>query len=375
VVLQVWVPPEFDPASGTPAGNILKTRLQAFSRQNGALIEVRVKAVEGAGGLLDSLTTASAAAPTALPDLVALPRDQLEAAALKGLLHSYDQRTTVMEDPDWYGYAQELARLQNSVFGLPFAGDALVLTYRPAFIPIPPSDWQTTVQTPATLVFPAADPAALYTISMYQAVGGDVRDEQGRPFLDPIMLTEVLTYYAGAEQAGVLPFEITQLQNDDQVWEVFSEQRTNQVVTWASRFLSEPSDDAQIAPLPTQDGEPFSLANGWVWALAGNQAAKSSERERLSVALAEYLVDSTFLARWTRALGVLPPRTSALAMWPESPTQLVVDRISRSVILLPSKDIILSLGPPLEQATLQVLKQQSDPISAAQAAVQSLNLP
>src|SRR5512139_2378793 len=103
--LRLWLPPEFDPNSGSPAGDILKTRLDEFtSRRPGTQIEVRIKATDGSGGLLDSLTTASAAAPLALPDLVALPRPTMETAALKGLVHPFQNLSSPIDEPDWYPY-------------------------------------------------------------------------------------------------------------------------------------------------------------------------------------------------------------------------------------------------------------------------------
>jgi len=79
--LILWLPPEFDPHSGTPAGDLLNERLDAFINAHpGLTIEVRIKAVNGPGGLLDSLATTSAAAPAAIPSLVALPRGELETA-------------------------------------------------------------------------------------------------------------------------------------------------------------------------------------------------------------------------------------------------------------------------------------------------------
>ena len=81
---------------------------------------MRIKAPDGPGGLLDSLTTASAAAPLALPDLVALPRPIMETAALKGLVHPYQNLTSPIDEPDWYPYARQLARLQDSIFGIAF---------------------------------------------------------------------------------------------------------------------------------------------------------------------------------------------------------------------------------------------------------------
>ena len=39
---------------------------------------------------------------------------------------------------------------------------------------------------------------------------------------------------------------------------------------------------------------------------------------------------------------------------------------------MPSTDVILSLGPVLQGSALEAIKEQSDPVAAAQAAVDSL---
>ena len=95
----------------------------------GLELEVRIKADEGELGLVNALSVTSMAAPSALPDLIALSRPALETAALKGLLHPIDGLSTALDDPNWYEYARQLGHIQNTGYGLPFAGDALVLVY------------------------------------------------------------------------------------------------------------------------------------------------------------------------------------------------------------------------------------------------------
>ena len=371
VILQVWVPPQFDPASGTPAGDLLAERLLAFSRRRpGVRVDVRVKAVEGPGGLLDTLTTASAAAPLALPDLVALPRGLMETAALKGLLHPYDSLSQAMEHQDWYDYARDLGRIQNSVFGLPFAGDALLLVYRPAIIPTPPADWASALQASGPMIFPAADTQALFTLAMYQAAGGEVRDDQGRPFLDVQPLTDVLGFYDEASQAGLMPFWLTQYASDDQAWEAMIENRANLAVTWASRYLGNMLADTSAAPLPTKSGSPYTLATGWVWAMAA-----PSENQQLAAQLAEFLTDGDFLARWSQAAGYLPSRPSSLQGWENSSQQKIAADVLNSAHLYPPAEILSSLGPALQGAAVQVLKDQAEPLIAAQQAVNALSVP
>lgn len=370
--LRLWLPPQFDPATGTPAARLLQTRLDEFtSRRPDVRLEVRIKAVEGPGGLLDALTAASGAAHRALPDLVALPRSTLEAAAIKGLLHPLDGLTNAMDDPDWYDYARQLARVQNSVFGLPFAGDALLLAYRPAALQNPPVDFSAALSSTGTLVFPASDPAASYTLALYLAAGGAVQDEQGRPTLQEPALMSVLDFYQAAEKRGFIPFWTTQFTNDSEVWQAFMDQRADVAVVWSTLYLQQLVADAAVAPLLTPGPDPSTQATGWVWATA----SPVPEHLKLSVELAEFLSSSDFLATWTVAAGVLPPRPSALAAWQNTSLATAMDKIALDANLIPTADVLTILAPPLAEAAQSVLKGQKDPATAARDAVSSLTNP
>ena len=370
--IELWLPPEFDPNSGNQAGDILKTRLEEFTaRRPNTRVDVRLKAIDGPGGMLDSLTTASAAAPLALPDIVALPRPVLEAAALKGLLRPLDDLIEPIDNSDWYDFARQMAHVQNSTYGLPFAGDAQVLVYRTTTIPEPPRTLSETMAAAGTLLFSAADPQAMFTLTQYQANGGAILDDQGRPYLEPLPLTEVLTYYQSASSRGLIPIEATQFEDDEQVWEAYSDSNAAMMVTWNSHYLNNMEADSAAAPLPTEDGQPFTLATGWLWALASPEP----ENQQLSAELAEFLNEGDFLGRWTSALGYLPPRPSAMTNWGTATQRRFANEIVTTAQLIPAEDVLSSLSPLLKNATLDVLKQQTDPLVAAREAVYALTNP
>ena len=372
ISLRIWLPPDFDPAGGTAAGEILQRRLDEFaSRRPGTHIEVRVKEPDGPGGLLDSLTTANAAAPLALPDLVALPRPALETAALKGLVHPFTGLSNPIDAPEWFEYARQLARLQNSTFGIPFAGDAMILVYRPSVLNLPPEDLTSALSSSGPLAFPAADPQALFTLALYQAAGGDIRDEQGRPILQADILEKVLKFYQDGSEAEYTPFWLTQLGSDEQAWDVFTEQNAPLVVTWMSRYLNADQADMAAAPLPTLEGNDFTLSNGWVWALG----SPDPERQKLATELAEFLSEADFLSEWTSSTGYLPPRASSLENWRAAALQPFALRVAQSARLKPAGDLLASLAPVLQGVTIEVLKKQTDPQSAALNAADSLAVP
>jgi ABC-type glycerol-3-phosphate transport system substrate-binding protein len=372
VTLRIWLPPEFDPESGSEAGELLANRLAAFStRRPDVRLEVRIKASDGPGGMLDSLTAANAAAPLALPDLVALPRNTLEAATLKGLLHTYDSLNNDLDDTDWFGYAQQMARVQNSVYGIPFAGDALVLVYRTTTIPTPPGNVTDTLVLKSTLAFPAADPQALFILAQYRHLGGALLDEQDKPFLDVALLGELFGYYQEYASAEVTPFWLTQYQTDAQAWQAYTDSQVDLVVTWASRFLKDRPPNSLAAPLPMPDGNTSTLARGWSWGLVSG----NPETQRLCVQLVEFLTESNFMAAWNQAAGYLPARASAMPGWQtDIPAEMAAD-ILASAELIPPSDVLNILGPPLQIATAEILKQITDPLVAAQNAASKLEKP
>jgi ABC-type glycerol-3-phosphate transport system substrate-binding protein len=369
------LPPEFDPEGTSPASQLLKARLDEFAKENPDVrLEVRVKALEGVGGLLDSLVAANVAAPLALPDLVLLPRPTLESAALKGLLYPYDGLTSIMDDTSWYKYAMQMAHVQSSIYGIPFAGDALLQAYHPSLQQVPPQDMETALSLGEVLVFPATDPQATFTLGTYLADGGSLQDAQGRPALDEATLTRILDFDQRASQSGVMPFWLTQYSTDAQVWDAFVGNDYPSAVIWASTYLGHrlaKPDDLAAAAVPTPNGSPFTLATGYSWALAG----QDPERRAIAVSLAEYLSDKNFQAEWTAAAGYLPPRADALHSWQDSELSRILDQISASAQLMPPVDLVSSIGPALEQAVVNVLKAQSEPQTAARNAINQISKP
>jgi ABC-type glycerol-3-phosphate transport system substrate-binding protein len=372
IILKIWLPPEFDPANGSPASVLLQSRLEEFSaRRDNVRIETRIKDVAGPGGIVDTLTTASAAAPLALPDLVALPHDALQSAALAGLLHPYDGLSEVMDDPDWYDFARQLSHVQTNTFGIPFAGDALIMVYRPTTIEDVPADWTTLLEAPEPLTFPAASPNALLTLTFYQASGGAIAGDEGQPLLELTPLTNTLTFYQQATRNAVLPYWLTQYETDEQAWLAFEEKQAAMAVTWASRYLQSSPEDTAISYIPTPDGIPFTTATGWAWALA----SPDPERQALSAELAEFLAISDYAAEWAKAAGYLPPRPSGLTPWENSPSHTILNQICASAQIAPSDDLLAILGVALQKSTVDVLKDQTDPVTLAQEAIDSLIVP
>ena len=342
-ILRVWLPSEFHPTVENPAAKLLDQRLTKFETQHpGLKIEVRVKTADTDGEILNDLSVTSAAAPGVLPDLVLLSRPDLEAAALKGLLHPIDGLSTSLEDPNWYEYAQQLGHVQNTGYGLPFMGDAMVLVYYPELGMI--VNWEDVLASQGQLVFQAGNPDGLTGLSLYASAGGQILDPQGLPTLDEDSLVRVLTLIEEGRSKKVFPPSLVNVTNETQALQIYRTGSANKGIIWILNY--HPTSDGSIAPLPGLDEAPFSYATGWVWALAGSDP----ENQQLAAKLAEYLVADDFIAEWTQTTGFLPTRPSSI-----KDEDRTMSAILESAHLIPSSSIIAVLGPLMQEAITRVL--------------------
>jgi ABC-type glycerol-3-phosphate transport system substrate-binding protein len=208
----------------------------------------------------------------------------------------------------------------------------------------------------------------LVTLALYLSAGGAVEDQQHRPILDADALASVFKIYEQGVKNQNISLGLAQYQTDGQAWQAFKEQRAAWVITWVSNYLAELPADTTMLPLLPVGEKTLTVATGWVWALGKPKAAT----HELSIELADWLVQGDFLAEWTAAAGYLPPRPTALAGWPNQSLQSLLSQVVLSAQLRPANDLMITLGAALRDATLQVLKGQSDAVQAAQSAAEHI---
>lgn len=345
-LLRVWLPPRFDPNAETPAAELFKRRLLEFEDEYpGIHIEVRIKSE---ADVLNALSITDNAAPASMPDLVALSHADMRAAVSTGLLHSFDGLTTLPQDPDWYAFARDLGKLQDIEYGIPFAGDLLLAVYRPAVFEEPPSAWETLIESNVPVAFPAADPKALFSLSLYLSEDAQTLNNQGGVALDEESLLRLFSFQKQAIEAGTFPRSIVDHQTDEQSLQLYRAGGADLAIVWASSDL--PTPGGRYAPLPGLNNLPYSLGDGWVWALAGSD----TENQPLAVELASYLVESSYMSEWTRAAGYLPTRPQALAGWDDEDLKNSIGEALRSAHPVPSEESLSAVGPLLQEALIRL---------------------
>jgi len=350
--LRVWLPAQFDLTPESDAAQLLGQRLAEFEAQNpGVKMEVRVKKADGENDVINSLSITNLAAPAALPDLILLSRSDMEAAVLKGLLHPVDGLSTALETPNWYTYAQELAHVQNTGYGLPFAGNAQALIYYPELGTV--VSWEDVLSSNGQLVFPANDPQGLVALSLYASAGGEFLDAQGSPVLEMDALTRVLTTIEQGVSEDVFQPSMANVSTEAQTLQIYRTGTANKAIIWILNYR--PAEDGAITPLPGLGEAPFSFATGWVWALAGS----NPENQQLAVKLAEFLVEDEFIREWTRTTGYLPTRPSVIEEGDRT-----MAAILESAHVVPSSDVVAVLGPLMQEAVTRVLNGEQPEVVA-----------
>lgn len=352
--LVIWVPPQFDPSSESPAAEVFGRRIEAFqSIHPDVTVEVRVKAVDGRGGLLDSITTASSAAPKALPALVLLSTDDLESAALKELLLPLDSVYKNFGDSDWFPYANQLSTIENIHYGVPVAGDALVMAYRPLQSPFPPTTWQELALQNNVVSFPASDEDALIATSIYLASDGKLTNEVGAPTLQRSPLLKTFSIFNDGAQSGAFPYWLTQFNSFDQSWQSFVNQQAGYTISWVSQYLSALPDNVTISLVPKVSATQVTLAKGWVWSIPSQ-----SMNQPYSIELLNYLSETDFINDLAHASGYLPVRQSGLTSWQNDPLMPVINDLVLNAQELPAASITHITNPILESSLVQVIKKQ-----------------
>jgi maltose-binding protein MalE len=369
--LILWVPPNFDPHSGTAAGNLLQVRLDEFINAHpGLTVDVRIKAASGPGGLLDSLSTTNSAAPGAIPSMVVLPRSDMETAALKGLIFPWTDLIKFNPAADSYAYAAALGKVQGATYGLPIAGDALVMVYRPLQVAYAPTSWNEYTTRKYPVIFPAADPEALLTTQMLLSLQQTDQQLPETPGVDQTALKKAYIVINDGARSGTFPYWLADYDTFDKGYKAFLDNQANYAVVWASSVLNRLPENVSLASLPAVSANPFTLADGWMWVLTN----PSEDQRQITVALAEYLLDEKFLAAWTEASHLLPTSQSILKQWQNQADAATINEVASSARLIPSNQYTSSISPILQQGTLGMVRGQINYLQAFENSLKGLEL-
>ena len=201
LTLNVWLASEISDQSDVPGGLILSEQISAFETSHPNLVlNVETKAPAGRGGMLSYLRNGRDVAPGILPDLIILPTEMIKPAADEELIYSLDEHLVVDAVQDLFPAARDLATVEESILGYPFAINTLShMAYSSTvFTDTVPVNWDEMLsQDEVTFMFPAGGPqGGELALQMYLSAGGSLVGESGQSALGLEPLIQTLTYFS-----------------------------------------------------------------------------------------------------------------------------------------------------------------------------------
>lgn len=372
--MTVWIPPEIWDISVT-GQETLREQLDVYHTSHPDLeIRVESKTTTGQGSILNYLRTGRTIAPGILPDIVALPTDQLASAAADNLIFPLNGFLEPSHLEDVYPAGLKLVTQADQLSGYPFVLSQLPhLAYDSnLFTGTAPLTWTAFIALPEqSFVFPASGTAgATLLLEFYLEAGGTLTNNAGQPELQIEPLVSALQRLRSGRESDFIVPQSGILQTLEDSWQAFNAGQASFVQTTAAQYLRQRSQERPlaVAAIPGQTRMVTPLVSGWAWAISAQDAAKRP----LAADLLAFLVDNENLGQWSYQSQLLPARQGAFFFWPENDPDILF--ISNQLLLAdahpftPNHPVMVALSG----AAFDVVSLAKTPQLAAEEALAAL---
>lgn len=372
--LRVWVPPSLLVSNVPEEAAVLQTQIQTFATSQSELdIILEPKAVSGQGGIISYLRTGRNIAPAIMPDLIALPADQLSSVFTDGLIISLDTLIDPALIQQLYPAAQSYAFSNQQLAGYPFAITQLThFAYKSNQLTGPfPTRWGALITTEEnSLSIPLGGrTSGVLVLQLYLEAGGSLTNEAGQISLQQEVLTQVLNQLQNSTENDFLNITVSQGSTIDEMWDAYRLDRTTIILTTAESYLKQESlSNTAVAPISGIDAPLTPLVSGWAWAIT----ASNESQQALASELLKYLTDPTIAGVWSVESKMLPANPAAFEQWSinEGYLNFIQGQLDQAEAL--PTNATLQLITLLQEAARSVITGSSTPQAAAETAVMEL---
>ncbi len=371
-----WTPADHAPAPlvDSPAAQWLADQLNAFRQlTDGREVQVVLKKPFGKGGILDFLRTASAAAPSILPDLVTIHSDELAVATRYGLLQPLDPFITPEFQNDLFPFARQAGQVEGTLYGLQWDADLVHVVYDTRLLPSPPETWEELLAAQVKFAIPgslAEGPVNDSFLILYAGAGG--MDPQADSPVDAAALHRVLDFLAMGREKNIFLDSTLALADPAACWAALMRGAAQMAQVSASHYLSvrEEAPWAGYAAMPTWDGRAVTIGRGWMLAIV----AREPERQAAAARLIAWLLRPEHAGEWTMAGHRLPATRAALAHWGNAdPYIAFIRQLLEAALPRPGDEKFAAASRALQWAERQVLSGNLTPEQAVSDVLAEVN--
>jgi len=371
--VRVWWPDDLYPAENSEAEALLLRQWDSFRGTYRSYdLEVRRKRASGLGGILPTLRAATRVATGALPDLALMRRSDLVTAAAEGLLVPIEDWVPADMLDDLLPGAQALGEVDGTLYGIPYALTVTHTLYRPSAFSQPPRTFVDILREQPVYLFPAGSGASAVVsttlLLQYLQAGGRLADDEGTPALDRAPVVSLLQYYATGVTQELFGPDLLDYTQSTSYWGDFVTGEADLIHVDSSYYLAHQAEVENVAlgTIPTQNGEPVTSLNGWMWVLVTHDP----DRQDRARAFFSWMMRASQQAALTEALHVIPSQTRALELWRNETYAAFAAEVIRSGRIV-ATELRSPAAAALQEAFSDVLRGMS-PVQAADNAIASL---
>jgi ABC-type glycerol-3-phosphate transport system substrate-binding protein len=361
----IWWPVAAYPEAESTARALLNEHFAQYQGERGVRVTVRLKPTNGAGSIAATLPSASVVAPSVMPDLVLLRRDDLLIASVGRLAMALDVAAVGVDD--WFAPALALGQIGGAQQGLPYILHLEHAIYRRSAFAEPPRTLDGVVEAGQPFLFPANAKGNQTVLAQYLAAGGRLVNEAGLPIVDRAPLVATLRDYERAVAGQVIDKSWLDYAapGDYLASPIFTKAALIQINSWHYLRLADPDLFAVSRwPVPSGAVGGYAIVDGWLWAITASDVRR---RDR-ALELLRWMLDSQRYGAFTREAKALPSRQSALAVWNTAYARFAAPLLDGPTVP-PPDTIAPAVRTALQTAFEDVLTGKQGAEAAADAAI------
>ncbi len=373
--LVIWWPDALSPNDRAEVTELLNQQIRDFSVSENDQVNLtfRLKRYSDVGGIISTLRAANGVAPGALPDLTLIRREDLLSAIQSGLVYPLEGLVSFGVINGIYDSALELGQYQDQLYALPYMQEIQIVAYHDTET-IAGWTFDDVLTREQVIVFPARRVNGVNRLffAQYLAAGGTLPLSDGSIEINRQALLDVLSYYEAAYQQGLIPDDMPNYTTvSDYLPAFILEELDTAVISTTTYFdLRSSGESVMVAPLPTRDGDPIGLLNGWLWVIT----TSNTEQQELAASFINWMMDIQRQTDFASAVHMLPSQRSALQRLDRSVVDVSrLDSISEGAFP-PYGDLLNgSVARVLQNGFISVINGESSAEDAVQDIIDQLN--
>lgn len=314
--LVIWIPEALLPDNDESLTALLDAEVNEFiTVEENVQVDIRRKTTNTVGGIMSTLRTASAVAPGALPDITLLRREDLLTAVESGLIQPLEGRIASAVIADLYPSALRLGRADNQLFGLPYLLDVYLYAYRETDAPAPDAwTFDSVIDRGQTFALPAETASGMSDVLwlQYAATSGTQPDDETFELV-PSAVIDVFEFYQRLSDSQRLVPGVLDYSSPADYVDALADGRIETGIVTSSdlRSLANANPPLHYAPVPTKNGDPVTLVDGWMWVIV----APDTAQQALAGRFLNWMMEAGRHSNYAQAISMPPAQRGSLRRW------------------------------------------------------------